>query len=317
MNKTDSLVSIAPNGEFIYHGLNSHIGKKYRADNPLDKSFVPYLIMIFCAAVDGAVFYNLFKMLSYDSPFTLGVQVAGCLFAFDIVPVYLGIQLRRIKQGLSKDRFILWIALAVCILACALNVVLRLMTMDRISPDLSSSAADYFGNVIQENQSSGVDATAIALTVFGIVLPVLTSAGSFFISYLTYNPLKVRKRRLEEMLTEKEDEIRRLDAVLFEYEADSEFAEHLVQIDEGKFEEMKRMYRALVISYCDYVRERLKEHLANPAAVSVLSEESCTDILDRLDKDLDALYKAEVPKVYVSSKSKEKTPISNKNEAAA
>ena len=200
MSKTTNLISIDHNGEFVYHGLNSHVSKKYRADTPLDKSFVPYLIMAFCAIVDASVFISLFKMISYDSPFMLGIQVAGCLFAFDVVPLYLGIQLRRIKQGLSKDKFIMWMALVVCILACAMNVVLRLMTMGQLSPDLSSATTNYFGNVAQESQAIGIDATAIALTIFGIVLPVLTSVGSFFISYLTYNPLKVRKRFEEEMI---------------------------------------------------------------------------------------------------------------------
>ena len=48
MSKTTNLISIDHNGEFVYHGLNSHVSKKYRADTPLDKSFVPYLIMAFC-----------------------------------------------------------------------------------------------------------------------------------------------------------------------------------------------------------------------------------------------------------------------------
>lgn len=315
MRKGNNLISIDRNGEFVYHGLNSHIARKYRADTPLDKAFVPYLIMVFCAVVDASVFISLFKMISYDSAFMLGVQVAGCLFAFDVVPLYLGIQLRRIKQGLSKDRFIMWLAVIVCVLACAMNIVLRLMTMEQMSPDLSSATTSYFGTVAQENQTASIDTTAIALTIFGIVLPVLTSAGSFFISYLTYNPLKTRKRLEEEMLGEKKDEIRRLEAILSEYDADTEFAEQLVQDDNGKFEEMKKLQRALVISYCDYVRQRLKEHLGNPAAINALSEETCVTILERLDRELAALDKAEVPRVYMSSGSKEKTMASN--EAAA
>lgn len=305
MSNSNSIISMDCNGEFVYRGLNSHISKKYRADTPLDQSFIPYLIMVFCAVVDASVFINLFKMISYDSLFMLTVQVAGCVFAFDVVPLYLGIQLRRIKQGLSKDKFIMWMALVVCILACAMNIVLRLMTMEQLSPDLSSATTNYFGNVAQESHATGIDATAIALTIFGIVLPVLTSVGSFFISYLTYNPLMVRKRNQEELIAEKKDEIRRLSAIIFEMEADPEFAEHLIQDDEGKFQEMKKMQRALVVSYCDYTRQRLKEHLANPTAVNALSEETCVAILERLDRELAILDKAEIPRVYVGSDSKE------------
>ena len=294
MRKTNSLISIDRNGEFVYHGLNSHTSKKYRADTPMDKSFVPYLIMVLCGTIDAACFINLFKMISYDSPFLLAIQVAGFLFAFDVVPLYLGIQFRRIKQGISKDKFIMWMALIVCAMACVLNIVLRLMTMDQMAPDLSASTVSFIGTTsqgVQESEAAGVDATALGLALVGIVIPFVTSLGSFFISYLTYNPLMVRKRNQEELIAEKKDEIRRLDAILFEYDADTDFAEHLIQDDTGKYEEMKKMQRALVLSYADYVRQRLKEHLANPTAINALSEETCVVILERLDRELAALDK--------------------------
>lgn len=293
MNRNNSIFSRGRNGEFIYNGLNAHTSKKYKADTPLDKSFVPYLIMAFCAVVDASVFINLFKMISYDSPFMLGIEVAGFLFAFDVVPLYLGIQLRRLKQGISKDRFILWLALAVCVLACVMNVFLRITTIEQMSPDLSSASTSYFGAVAEETTSSDIDPTAIALTVFGIGLPFLTSCGSFFISYLTYNPLKVKKRIAEEMLTDKTDEIRRIDAYISEYDADIDFAKNLRKDDEGKFIEMKKLQKALVLSYADYVRQRLKEHLGDPAATNALSEETCIAILDRLEQELAALDKLE------------------------
>ena len=318
MSKTNSLISIDRNGEFVYHGLNSHTSKKYKADTPMDKSFVPYLIMALCGAIDAACFINLFKLISYDSPFLLAIQVAGFLFAFDVVPLYLGIQFRRIKQGISKDKFIMWMALVVCAMACVLNIVLRLMTMDQMAPDLSSAAISFIGTTsqgVQESEAAGVDATALGLALVGIVIPFVTSLGSFFISYLTYNPLMVRKRNQEELITEKKDEIRRLDAILFEYDADTEFAEHLIQDDAGKYEEMKKMQRALVLSYADYVRQRLKELLSTPAAINALSEETCVTILERLDRELAALDKAEAPKVYIGSGSKDKTMASK--EAAA
>lgn len=318
MKKTGNLVSIDRNGEFVYNGLNSHTGKQYKADTPMDKSFVPYLIMLLCGTIDAACFINLFKLISYDSPFLLAIQVAGFLFAFDVVPLYLGIQFRRIKQGISKDKFIMWMALIVCTMACVLNIVLRLMTMDQMAPDLSSATNSFIGGVsqgTQDSETARVDPTALGLALVGIVIPFVTSLGSFFISYLTYNPLVVRKRNQEELIAEKKDEIRRLDAILFEYDADTEFAEHLIQDDTGKFEEMKKMQRALVLSYCDYVRQRLKEHLANPTAVNALSEETCVAILERLDRELAALEKAEVPRVYVGSGSKETKLASS--EAAA
>ena len=318
MRKTENLITVERGGEFLYRGLNSHIKKKYKADTPLDRSFVPYIIMVLCGTVDAACFINLFKQISYDSPFLLAIQVAGFLFAFDVVPLYLGIQFRRIKQGISKDKFIMSMALIVCVMACVLNIVLRLMTMDQTAPDLSSAAIRFVGNASQEvrdSETNGVDTTALCLALVGIVIPFVTSLGSFFISYLTYNPLLVRKRNQEELMGEKKDEIRRLDAILFEYDADAEFAEHLIRDDIGRYTEMKKMQRALVLSYADYVRQRLKEHLANPTAINALSEETCTVISERLDRELSALDKAEMTGGYVVRDRKDKTTVSEETAA--
>ena len=46
------------------------------------------------------------------------------------------------------------------------------------------------------------------------------------------------------------------------------------------------MHKAMVIGYCDYVRQCLKEHLGNPTSNNVLSESVCESILARLDREL-------------------------------
>lgn len=301
MVRNGSLLVKNQNGEFIYSGLNSHLKKKYKADTPLDNSVVPYIIMFFCAFVDAAVFISLFKLISYDSPVMLCIQVAGMLFAFDVVPIYLGIQLRRVKQKITKERMVLYMALGVCAVAFIINVILNIMTIDLMNPDLSSASTSYFGAATEQAASEGADPATIALTIFRVGCPVLTSVGSFFISYLTYNPLKTRMRRAEEVLTEKCDEVRRLESVLKEYDADTEFAQHLIADDEGKYEEMKKMHRALVINYCEYVRQRLKEHLGDPTAINALSEETCISILKRLDYELSLIDKLDVPKTYTGT----------------
>lgn len=311
MNCNNALITKNRNGEFICPGLNSHMNKKYKADTPLDNAVVPYIIMLICATIDLAVFLSLFKMISYDSQWMLIVQVAGMLFAFDLVPIYLGIQLRRMKQGLTKEKMVLYMALGVCAVAFIINVILNIMTIELMNPDLSSATTNYFGTAVEQTSTEGIDPSTIALTIFRIGCPVLTSVGSFFISYLTYNPLKTRKRNAEEVLAEKNDEVRRLEAVLSEYDADSEFAENLRADDEGKYEEMKKIHRALVINYCEYVRQRLKEHLADPTATNALSEETCIAILERLDRELAAIDNYGIPPTFNGNNPKDKMFISN------
>ena len=283
--RNKNLVDLAPNGEFIYHPLNTQIPQKYKPDNVLDRAVVPYLVMLLCLAVDAAIFVNLFTIISFDSPLLIVLEVSCFLFAFDILPIYLGIHFRRLKQKLVTERFILWIGIAVFSLAAAMNLVLRVTTIDQMAPESSFHAASS-----QSEAEEEVDSTAIALTVFCIGGPLLTSVGSFTISYLCYNPLQIRKRREETLIAEKTDEIRRLNAYQLEYEAAANYGKDLMRDDELKYQDMQRMYKAKVMSYSDYVRQRLIEHIGDPTSTNRLSQERTIAILDRLDREIAALY---------------------------
>lgn len=286
-NKNKEIYSVdRRTGEIKNECLHHNNRKRFKADTPFDNSIIPYLIMVFCATVDGVVFYGLFSRISYDSPMMLGVQISGFLFGFDIVPIFMGIQYKRLQQGITKDKFVLIMALVVCGLAFAMNIALRIMTINLISPSTVSMTTSYMGTVTQETTENGIDATAIALTIFGMGIPVVTSLGSCLISFIIYNPLKIKKQRTAEMMEDIRDEVRRFDAILDDYDAESDFAENLEAEDEAKYQGMQMMHKAQVIGYCDYVRERLKEQLGNPTSNNVLSESVCEAILAKLDKEL-------------------------------
>ena len=276
-------------GEIVNERLHHNNRMRFKSDTPFDNNIVPYLIMLFCATVDGVVFYGLFCRLSYDSPMMLGVEISGFLFGFDVIPIFIGIQYKRLRQGITKDRFVLVMELVVCGLAFAMNIALRLMTIDLISPSTAGVATSYMGTVTQETADSGIDVTAIALTIFGMGIPVVTSLGSCLISFITYNPLGIKKQRTAEMMEDTRDEVRRLDAILDDYDAEPDFAKNLEAEDEAKYQEMQKMQKAKVITYCDYVRERLKEQLGNPTSNNVLSESVCENILARLDREMGLL----------------------------
>lgn len=286
--KKNQLIVLDRNGEFLCPDLNSHITEKYKSDNLMEKSWLPYLIMVICAAVDGACFTTLFQLISYDSPLLLIFQVIGFLFAFDVVPIYAGIHFRKLKQKLTNDKFILWIAITVFAVAFLMNVILRLMTMDILVPD-PSSASMGFGMASHETEASNISATALSLTLVGIVIPFVTSLGSFFISYILSNPILSKKKKLEKLITIKNDEIRRIEAILSEYEADEAFIDHLASNDDGKFYETIKFELAKLLSYCEYTRGQIKAYLAHPVANRVLSEEVGDKLLERIDRELVAL----------------------------
>lgn len=291
MSKNNNPIWSFDNGEIINEVLGKDIDFRYKPDTPFDNSIVPYLIMIFCAGVDGFVFYSLFSKISYDSPVLLAVQIAGFLFGFDVVPIFIGIQYKRIRQRLTRDRFVLILALVVCAIAVFMNTALRIMTIDLMAPapDIAMTVdtmTNSFGDTAQSTAGTGIDPVAIALTIFGIGIPVVTSLGSFFISFVTYNPLQIRKQRLEKMIAEAGDHVRRLDAIIADYEAERDFAEYMQGEDKTRYDAMLKMYKAKVVSYCDYVRERLKEHLADPSSNNALSKDICVEIMARLDREL-------------------------------
>lgn len=265
-------------GEIRYQG-NHSLAKRYQPETLFDRPIAPYLLMVVCLSVDIAVFYSLFSQISYDSPMMLVIQLLGMGFCFDVVPLYLGVYYRRYRQGLTKDWPILLLALGVFILAVALNIVLHLATIDLRSP---TATIDFFASA--EPQT---DPSALALTLFGIVLPVLTSAGSFFVSYFTSNPLLQKKRNLEVAMNEVNDHIRRFESILVDYDAEEE---HLEADDQAKFYAMQAMVRAKLLSACNDVRESIKEHLASPAANSALSDENYSrEVLERFERELTLL----------------------------
>lgn len=294
---SNELWKLNNDGEIIYQKLNADTKMKYAPDTPFFRSVVPYFMLALCGLTDFFVFKSMFDMVSYDNNIMKVFSIAGLLIGFDVIPIFIGVQARRVRQGFSRDRFVLFIALAVSLIAVALNFGLRAATVDEMSPAVSAGQS-FLGTAPETAADTGTDPTALALTLFGCFLPIVTSVASFVVSYLTYDPLMIRKQRTEMLLREKQDEVRRFDAVIYDYEADSDFPQRLDSEDEGKYREMLKLQRAKVISYCDYVRERLKEELANPTSNNALSTDDYESILQRLDAELAALDDIERPSKY-------------------
>ena len=182
-------------GELLLENSDDAVKAKYKPDSLLLCAPVSYLLMLFCVVIDIAFFRSLFVRISYDSPIMIWGQVAGLAFAADVVAAFAGILAKKIRQGLSHDKFNLALLLAVPIFALIINGVLRFSTM-------SLSSADGI-----------VDAATIALTIIAIATPVFTSVGNFAISFELYNPLAKQLCREEIALNELQDSIRRLEAI--------------------------------------------------------------------------------------------------------
>ena len=262
------LISLNKDGEIIDNQLHQYTRSKYKPDNPFFYGFMPYVLMGLCITIDLFFFQSLFQRISYDNSTMLFMEVIGLGFAADLVPVYAGVVAKRIHQGISRERFILGLLLAVPITALIINIVLRAATIELMNAD------------------GTVDAAAKALTLISMAVPVFTSVGGFAISYSCYSPIEIQLCRQELALETQRDICRRVEGILGDYAADPDFVQRLNEIDERKYQEALKLQRAKAITYADYVRQRIKEHLGNPSSNDALSQDEGNMILKRLDTEL-------------------------------
>lgn len=216
------------------------------------------VIIIVCALVDFACFMQIFGKLLPDTELVRWVSILGMLFAFDFVPVYLGLNLRKRLQGYNVKELMLIAMVGVFALAFLTNVYLRISLRDLILP-----------NLVDETITSPY---AVTFAVFASILPLLTSIGSFTISYSMANPLNTEKLALETERNHLMDSIGQIDALLKEYDADGDFYDRLISDDNKQYETMKQMIREKREEYRDYVREMIKEQLGEELSTNTLSK---------------------------------------------
>lgn len=268
----DSHFSIKMNrdGELIQEHLHDTTRDKYKADSVFLSEPVSCGLMIACGAIDFGFFISLFEQISYGAILMIAIQASGLVFAADVVSAYAGILAKRIRQGLSSDKFNLYLLLAVPIFALVINAVLRFATMPLLSID------------------GVVNAETIALTIIGIVTPIFTSIGNFAISFQTYDPLRKRMCREEMALDEIRDFCRRLEAMIAECKS----------FDSEKIKAMDRQHlnNAKMILLNDGsaleadVDVQLMAYLGDPASTNMFSKEDrCHRISNRINSDMNAL----------------------------
>ena len=227
------------------------------------------VIIFLCAAVDFVCFQQLFDSFLMDARLIRWTAIIGMLLAFDFVPVYLGLNLRKRLQGYNVNKAMLVAMLAVTLLAFGVNVYLRIQFRDLVLPDLTASSSSIFGSL---STGTAVSSRALPYAIFASAIPLFTSLCSFTISYFMANPLRAEKLALDNEHNELADRIGQIEAILREYDANPDFHGRLTGDDNDRFGAMKQMIKEKRETYRDYVRERIKEHLGEAAANNELSK---------------------------------------------
>ena len=282
--KGNLLWTIDQQGQLHFPMRSKIAGGTAGADTAWEHPVALFIVLLLCAALDFIMFKQLFAAILYDSVWIQRFSILGLLICFDLAPIYLGLFLKKRKQGYRVENWILFGLAAAFFAAFIGNVFLRISMRDVVLPDLTQTSTSVMGEV-QADTAAGSD-RAMAYALFAAFLPFGTSLVSFGISYLTANPLGKHLRRLRREEVEAQEALDQIDATIAEYDAS---ADHLILLQQEEDERYRATMAAIgeqTLHYCDYVRERIKEHLGDPAALNELSKprrEELTMLMEHLE----------------------------------
>jgi hypothetical protein len=211
----------------------------------------------------------MFAILLYDSQVMRWLAVVGMLVAFEIIPIIAANNLKKQTSGYKASPALTVILAVIFLCVVVLNVYLRYTTRDTVFPNLDSYTRSMFGN--GDIAADMTNPNALPLAMFFGLLPVFTSVVSFGCAYMLFSPLQKEKQSLEKTYALLTDEVNRYSAIIQEYDADANFNERILAGDNAKYEAARARAAGQANYLKNYTRQRIKEHLATPAAISELS----------------------------------------------
>ena len=269
MGKNRKLWTIANDGNVITNtGYNLYKEESKAGSIWEHKGFVAALIIL-CCLVDVVMFANLFSQYSYDSPEKQVVETIGMVLCFDLLPVFIATQLKRKQQGYSYQKALSIIALAIVMLAVAMNFNLR-FKIDDNSIDYSTGGQTYSEEINVET-SETTEESNNAITLLNSLLPVFTTCGTFFFSMMSSNPRKKEYLNALKKKCQLEDDIERYDTSLKECEIEESMYENMISEDDDRYKCQEQKIREKEREYRSYVRDQLKIHVKDAAGISELS----------------------------------------------
>lgn len=283
MNK--NLWTVGPQGQLNFRIRERHATDGQRQDTFWEHTGFSIAIMVICGTLDAVLFYQLFSSFLFDHPAVRLLSVIGCLVGFDVIPICLGVLLRKREQGFQVKLWLMCLLLAGFALALVGNIWLRIVLRDLVLPAQSTGGTSYIGEAAYE---TAVNPGAFPFAAFSSFLPIVTSIASFGASYMSFNPLKTRLARLRKRQVALEDAISQVESTLVEYDANQDFEDQLMAIDDEQYANTLGMMEAQAVMFSNYVRERIKEHLGDPSATNELSKDIRQELRERLTEEGEA-----------------------------
>lgn len=281
MNKIrSSLWKINRTGNLVFPDDERNLKCRFSPKSRFESETAVFIIMIVCCVLDVVMFTQLFNHLIFDSAVVRYGAVIGMLMPFDLAPIYFGMKLREKHQGYKVHNWMLVGLLAAFLAGIILYFWLRITLRDSALP-MSTQKTLSFSSTPAEPASNPY---AWIFAIFTGVMPLLTSMVSLWVSYSVSDPLKKELHALEKQRLHLEREYNQINSVLREYESDLTIHDRLLKEDEVKYSVVCNQVDRLASFYADYVRERIKEHLGEPAATNELSKTHSDNFLSQLEK---------------------------------
>ena len=259
--------------EFDNQGnLQSSVMKFVRAldDRPAsiwENKVFSYIVVIGLMIFDFMFIFQLFDSVLYDSLLLKIGAIFGALVVYEIFPIYVSRTYKEKVQGYPVMKWMVYALLIAFGCAVILNLSLRIYYRELSFPNFSQ--VNILMNGSEQQGEAGTSAMLLAL-FFGL-FPVFTSMLSGYISYVGYNPLKEEIARLQDSYDIISDESCKVESILSEYEADSNYKERLLADDQSKYEAILEMIRKMNYEYKDYSRQLLKEIILTAEGNNFLS----------------------------------------------
>lgn len=257
-----------------------------KPDHTLTKQIVAVIFMVLCAALDVAMFYQLFSSFLYDNFMFRILSTLVAAVGFDVGPIYLALIVKRHYEGYKESFLSVLIIITAFCIALIITAVLRVQTKDMVLPSSALSG------------DTTINPVASGWSMFGILAPVVTSFISFAISYYTYHPLQLELTRCEKIIDRDKAKITQFQSTLKEYECTEQIRAYLLYDEKCKYLNAAKDAQNYGVYLCDYVRQRLKEHLASSSATKALSESACLLVIQNLETTKQAILEIEPPKPF-------------------
>lgn len=265
--KKSSAWAMGKDGQIQFSTMDKVVKERFKADTKWEHPVMAVAVMLLCGTLDFIMFRQLFGSFLYDNVWIQWFSIIGLLIGFDAAPIYLGMAAKKRKQGINTSKVVTGVFLFAFIVAFVINVILRIAMKDQVLPDLEKMATSVFGDV---SMGIPVNERALPYALFTAVLPLVTSLVSFGISFMTFNPLKQKLRKLREEQYLLEKDMDSIKAVLADYEQDRDFQERVMEDDDRNYRIARAMAKEKAMMYLDYVRERIAEHLGTPSAANAM-----------------------------------------------